>query len=54
MEWFELGDVTPMTSPTDRTGPAVVYDLGHSEIVLFGGGGNNGALGDTWVLPSMQ
>jgi hypothetical protein len=39
----------PPTAPSARANHAMVYDSARQEVVLFGGQGVGGALGDTWV-----
>jgi uncharacterized protein (TIGR03437 family) len=39
----------PATSPPARSGFALAYDSGHSQIVLFGGATSTGYLNDTWT-----
>ena len=43
--WTQL---TPTTSPTGRFSSAMAYDQGAGNLILFGGYGASGALGDTW------
>jgi len=39
----------PATSPSPRSGASMVYDPNSSQIVLFGGSNNTGALSETWI-----
>ncbi len=40
---------TPQSSPSARTGEAMVYDAAHGQVVLFGGFASSVLLNDTWV-----
>ncbi|HEX9311378.1 MAG TPA: kelch repeat-containing protein, partial [Actinomycetota bacterium] len=40
---------SPGTSPPARFGGVEAYDKAHQTLVLFGGAGDTGTLGDTWV-----
>ena len=40
---------SPGTSPPPRNEAMMAYDAGTSQVVLFGGEGNNGPLNDTWI-----
>jgi hypothetical protein len=42
-------DMHPPTGPSARSNHAIAYDSVHDEIVLFGGEGSSGQLGDTWT-----
>lgn len=42
--------LSPTTSPSARFYPAMAYDPVSKKVVLFGGGGNNANLNDTWVF----
>ena len=44
--WSQL---SPANSPPERYILGTTYDSGHSQIVLFGGFGDNGDLNDTWL-----
>lgn len=46
-EWAEL---TPTTSPSARANASLVDDIADGYVVLFGGIGSSGALGDTWTF----
>lgn len=55
-EWDGSNWVTYLSSyafawPDGREGPAMSYDSARQELVIFGGHGDQGWLGDTWVLP---
>jgi Galactose oxidase, central domain len=39
----------PAAHPSARSGAAVAYDAATGTVVLFGGAGSQGVLGDTWV-----
>jgi hypothetical protein len=39
----------PATSPPARTGAAMAYDRANGTVVLFGGAGRTGFVGDTWT-----
>ena len=39
----------PATSPPGRTGAGLVYDAGHTVLVLYGGSGPQGVANDTWT-----
>jgi ASPM-SPD-2-Hydin domain-containing protein/Kelch motif protein len=39
----------PTTSPPGRYAHALAYDAARSQVVMFGGGDNNGGFNDTWV-----
>ncbi|MGH2771938.1 MAG: Kelch repeat-containing protein [Actinomycetota bacterium] len=41
--------VTTGPSPSTRAGHAMAYDRARSQVLLFGGQGANGLLGDTWA-----
>jgi hypothetical protein len=43
-EWVEI----KAPGPTGRNGSALVYDIGHNKIVLFGGSTQTGPSGETW------
>lgn len=45
-EWINMN---PPVSPSGRQQHTMVYDSYNKVVVLFGGGGNNGLLNDTWV-----
>jgi len=45
--WFEL---SPVTSPTPRTGAGVTYDPSTNTLVQFGGYSSGGDRSDTWEL----
>ena len=36
-------------TPAERTGAAMAYDADTGQVVMFGGLGDNGSLGDTWI-----
>ena len=44
--WLEA----PGPAPQPRTSPAMSYDEERRVVVLFGGAGDNGAFGDTWLF----
>lgn len=44
--WIQM---SPATKPSPRNGHAMIYDSGHSQVVLFGGYASTGYLSDTWV-----
>jgi N-acetylneuraminic acid mutarotase len=39
----------PAASPTSRNGHGLAYDAQSDRVILFGGGGPSGILGDTWA-----
>ncbi len=46
--------ITPATpgapgTPAERSGAAIAYDPDTGQVVMFGGLGDNGSLGDTWI-----
>src|SRR5207248_612285 len=41
------------TGPSPRSGGGIVYDEARSQLVLFGGTGPNGEVGDTWLRTGM-
>src|SRR5215470_12725983 len=45
----------PTNNPSARTGSAMAYDAGHSQVVLFGGIDSLGnSLSDTWIWEAMS
>ena len=46
--WLQLGAATAL-GPSPRSGSAMAYDAATHTVVLFGGIGANGTLGDTWT-----
>jgi hypothetical protein len=45
----DWASTTPSPSPSTRVNTAMVYDVGHGKVVLFGGNGAAGELNDTWT-----
>lgn len=39
----------PVSSPAPRSSSAMVYDVAHAQVVLFGGSATSGILNDTWT-----
>lgn len=50
--WQELLDLE--SSPPKRKGAAMAYDPASGKVILFGGEGQSGVLGDTWLWDGMN
>ena len=51
LTWIQL---FPPSSPSPRTGSAMVWDVASQQAVLFGGGGAGTTPGDTWTFDGMN
>lgn len=46
--WTNITPVNPSDSPPVRSGASMAFDPSTGQMILFGGQGNSGFLGDTW------
>ncbi len=56
IKWFNLGigELTPASQPSSRSGASMCYDVMRGETVLFGGLTAQGESAETWTLGSVQ